>query len=117
MPKTNNTSGKKLTIAQRQLKATQLRKEGFSYREIAERLGISHVQAYNDVKAVLDELRHESMEVARELRDLVTERNNSLITVYYNDAMQGDIKAAEQVRRIHDQLIRLHGADEPARPD
>jgi hypothetical protein len=57
-------------IAERRVRAFELRKTGASYREIGRQLGIDAHTAHGDISAELAALREKTVEGAEELRDL-----------------------------------------------
>lgn len=64
----------KASILERQLNALELRKSGYTYREIASRLGVNHQTAYTDVNKALEHLAKLGENSAVELRQLELER-------------------------------------------
>lgn len=67
-------TNEKINIVQRQIMALELRKAGFSYRAIAERCHVTHMQAYRDVQSELKRLDDIGLETAVELRSMELER-------------------------------------------
>lgn len=66
-------------IIERQIQALDLRKAGYSYRAIGDRLNVTHVQAFRDVKCELDRLSEISLNSASDLRQMELERLDKAI--------------------------------------
>ena len=56
------------TLEERRLLTLRLRIAGWSYREIATRVGVSPAQVFRDIKRVCDQLRKEQYATASQLR-------------------------------------------------
>lgn len=66
-------------VAARRAKACQMRRDGHTWQEIADTLGLgSRSEAYNDVARALDEARKELRESAEQFRELELERLDNL---------------------------------------
>ena len=116
-------SAYKIKLAERRLIALTLRKQGGSYRAIAEQMrqmeGISprysFRQAHADVTACLRELLAKRQDLAEEYFALELERLNDLLAVWYPKARKGDPLATQMVLNILDREVRLLGLAAPAR--
>lgn len=108
-----NTSGVRITAAKRRIEAMQLRQQGFTYKEIAERLGCSTQRAHSIVQTEFERLRAEQNELAVNILRVATDRVESLFKVYYQKAMNGDRLAADMVIKLLDRQARLFGLDGP----
>lgn len=67
-------TNERINIVNRQIMALELRKSGFSYRAIAERCHVTHMQAYRDVQGELKRLDGIGLQSAGELRTMELER-------------------------------------------
>jgi hypothetical protein len=111
------TSARRIAVKERRALALDLRKQGGTYRKIADILrkqpGVSpkydFSQAYEDVKAELDRLNAENAESAEELRRLQAEQLTELYSKYYAAAAKGDIGALDRILSIMDRLAKLYG--------
>lgn len=90
---------KNIDIAFRRHQALELRKAGFTYRKIGERLGISGQLARNDVQTALEE---DAAGKSEPLTDIELERLDNLYLVAYKKALKGDLKAMEVALKISD---------------
>lgn len=115
---------KKVVSAEMAAKCLELRKGGFSYRQIAKAMGWRSVSlAHRVVTRELDKLNQRNSESANQLRALVTARLES-------DMQRVRIKALPQPSQanpnpdidpdhyslflgIQDRLVKLHGLDAP----
>src|SRR4029077_11263702 len=75
-PNTSSTSPRTIRAAQRCAEALNLRKQGYSYREIGAHLGVSTAQAARDIETALAEI---TLEPARELLKLELQRCDDLM--------------------------------------
>lgn len=106
-------AAEKGAILQRQLQALDLRKRGFSYRDIGEKLGVSHGQAYNDVMKELSRLAKERDGSLEELRQLELERLDGLITALEPMARVGDTAAVNAYLKVMERRAKYLGLDAP----
>lgn len=112
----------RIRIAERKAMALELRKQGGSYRAIAETLrgveGISAkysaTQAYRDITAELQDLNQANAQSADELRRLVFEQLFEMFAVVYHLAVdRKDLFAMDRCLAIHDRITKLYGLDKP----
>ena len=113
MGATNTVTKKKLTAAQRRPQAVELRKRGFSYRVIGQRLGVSHTTAFNDVRVALQNLNKKASLEALEMLRLVAERIEWAIHAIRKDVQAGNEKSIGRLVQLNAQLITLYGLNEP----
>jgi hypothetical protein len=111
-----DTSAAVIAIAERRLMALELRKQGGSYRQIAEQLrqveGISdrynHTQAHDDVAACLTETREKTAETAEDVRQLEYARLDELLSAWWPLAVEKtDYLAFDRVLRIMEQRAKI----------
>lgn len=81
-------SSGRIVAAERREQAWELKKRGFSYRQIAERLDSSKSTVERDVKRVLDELNARTLETAAEARVLDLARLDELLVAWFETAMR-----------------------------
>lgn len=111
------SSPRRILAAERRALALELRKQGGTYRRIAEKLrgveGVSpkydHSQAYEDVANELKRLNRDNAEAADELRRLQHEQLTELYAKYYPQAAKGDVGALDRILGIMDKIARLYG--------
>ena len=90
-----------------------------SYRKIGERLGVSHVTAYQYVKSQIDQVRAESKELAEELIEVELQRmDDALERVTSSQAYQdGEPASISAALRISESRRKLVGADQPTKTE
>lgn len=103
-------TNKALELQHRKKEALQLRLEGKTYTEIAERMGksVSTVHGY-----VADSLAEVTKEDAQQLRDVEAARLDALQHAIWDKAIGGDLSAMDRVIKIIDRRARLLGLDAP----
>jgi hypothetical protein len=105
-PNTCSTSPKSIRAAQRRAEALNLRKQGYSYREIGEHLGVSTAQAARDIETALAEI---TLGPARDLLKLELQRCDDLMAAHYARACDGDVTATNTVLRVMAHRAMLMG--------
>lgn len=101
------------TIPLRENQALELRKQGLSYRAIANRLGVSHQQAYVDVQGELKALAVLNQDSADELRQLELERLDRIIDGLDHWVQAGNAQAAMAILKAMDTRAKLLGLYAP----
>lgn len=101
------------TIAERRVTALRLRKAGASYREIAGQLTVDVATAYADVRAELAALREQTVEEAKELRDLELQRFDEMTAGLWPQIQAGSPPAVSAAVRVSERRAKLLGLDEP----
>ena len=103
-------TNKALELQHMKKEALQLRLEGKTYTEIAERMGksVSTVHGY-----VADSLAEVTKEDAQQLRDVEAARLDALQHAIWDKAIGGDLSAMDRVIKIIDRRARLLGLDAP----
>jgi hypothetical protein len=113
----SNTSGIKVSAADKKLRALELRKECCTYQDIADQLGCSRGNAYKLVAKALAELTEKVRSSADDLRELENMRLDSLWSKAYDRAQEGDLSAINTCLRISERRSKLNGLDSPTRTD
>jgi hypothetical protein len=118
MPRPKRPAGSDEPIIQaRRLEALDLRKAGFSYAAIGNRLQVSGEQARLDVMAALKQLsEHQDTETA-EYRSLELERLDRMLVSVWSDALKGHLGAIDRVLKISERRSRLMGLDAPVKQE
>jgi Homeodomain-like domain-containing protein len=109
----SSTSGDNMTGAEHRLAALRLRKEGFTYQAIGDRIGISRQRAHQLVTDELTKLRTETPEAAEQVRQLELERLDAMLRILAPQVKRGDIPAMQMVLRIMERRAKLLGLDAP----
>ena len=109
----DTSKGKREAAAARRVAAVQLRMAGASYRTIAQKLGVSHVQAFKDVRAALKTTRVELTETTEEMITLEYARLEAATLAIAERVMKGDLKAIDCWIRLSESRRRLLGLDAP----
>jgi len=102
-------------IAQKTADSLRLRIRGYSYRRIAEELGIGKTLAHKYVVQALVEIREQNSESAHELRTLELERLDVMQAKLspLGDADALDARTADTILRIMERRAKLIGLDAP----
>jgi DNA-binding CsgD family transcriptional regulator len=101
------------TIAARRVVALRLRRTGASYREIAVQLAVDVATAYSDVRAELAALREQTVEEAKELRDLELQRFDEMTAGLWPQVRAGSPAHVTAAVRVSERRARLFGLDAP----
>lgn len=97
------------TERSRQLQALELKNAGLTDAAIAERLGYADKSgAWRAWRAVLD--RREAAGAA-ELRELHGSRYERLLQAIWGAALEGDVAAVREARKLIDSMARLYGTN------
>jgi len=111
MPTESKTSARKLTYAERKLKALELRKEGNTFQQIGDALGISKQNAHKHVMTALTAMNEQIAAEAEVMRTLELERLDKLWFAMYRQATQGNQGAVDRCIRIMERRAKLLGLD------
>jgi predicted transcriptional regulator len=90
-----------------------MRREGWSFREIADTLGCAIETVSSDLREVLNHAISELGETTEEARQLEVERLDEIMKEYYIKATGGDMAAAALVLSIGDRRRKLMALDKP----
>jgi len=100
-------------IAERRVRALELRKSGSSYRQIAEALAVDTHTAWADVASELAALRETTVVEATELRALELERLDGMTSGLWPHIQAGSPPAVSAAVRVSERRAKLLGLDEP----
>lgn len=106
------TSPKQIEMQQKRAEALDYRKQGYSYPQIAEAMGVSMSSAFEYVDIAIKNITRERAEAVRELE---IARINDLLTAFFPTAMGGDAQAAAMCVRLMERLAKIEGYDAPER--
>lgn len=96
---------------QREEDALALRRAGHGYAEIGRRIGISRQGARNLVIKAYQALSEEMKEETAKARDVELDRNDAILTAWWDLAQQGDEKAAGVVLKALAQRHKILGLE------
>jgi transposase len=102
---------------ERQLEVLKLRKQGKTYQEIANEVGISKTMAYKIVFKYLERLQREGVMEVDALRAQSANRLHSLLEAVWERALSGDLAAVEQAAKLQDRLDKLYGVHAPVKSE
>jgi predicted transcriptional regulator len=91
----------------------ELRRQGYSFQQIADTLGCTTVTASEDAKAVMGLAIKEFAETTEEMRQLEIERYDALLRFYQPLAEAGNLAAASLSLQISDRRRKLLALDKP----
>jgi len=103
--------------AARRHKAWQLHLAGVSYQAIADQAGCARSQAFRDVQRVLAELHKDRLDDADMERSKSLARLERLIQGLFPKAIKGDHQAADTIRKLEADRIRLLGLAQPVKTE
>lgn len=120
-----------LETARRRRRVVELRQRGDTWASIAETVraeygadalpsGWDRRYAHKDFRRLLQKLREEAQEAARDVRDLELRRLDTMQRALWADATgaegrAADVRAVDRVLKIMDRRTKLLGLDEPQR--
>ena len=99
----------------RELEALELREAGLNFRQIGQRLGVSHTWAHKLVKAAMDRIALEVDERAEAVRQLELTRLDRMQLVLWAKASSGSVAHVDRMLRIMERRARLLGLDAPTK--
>lgn len=115
--RTKRADSEDAAIFERQFKALELRKDGWSYRDIGAKLGVSYTQAHRDVEEELRRLAQLNQDKAEELRQLELEKLDALEKAVSPMANVGQPAAVTLKLKVMERRAKLLGLDAPAKTD
>lgn len=110
-----NEKGNTEQAAERHVRAFELRKQGYSYREIGVALGVSHKTAHEDVQRVLAELATLRLASAAEYVDLELERLDAAQQALAAHLETGDPQIINSWVKVSESRRKLLGLDAPTK--
>lgn len=117
MARTKHHDTKAAEILTRQLNALELRKSGFSYRKIGERLNVSHEQVRTDVETELRRLAEENHDKADEVRQLEIERIDRAVSGIMHWIDAGSPAHVQALARLISERAKLLGLYAPQKQE
>jgi hypothetical protein len=109
------TSERRLSAAQKRVRALELRRAGKTFEQIASEVGYRSKSSAHD--AVMKGLHETLAEPADELRSLEAERLNELLAGLWEKAKSGDLWAVDRALSIMERRAKLFGLDRPPEDD
>lgn len=112
-------SKRRVEIAERSVRAMQLRKTGATYRAIASaittELGINYTeaQAHKDITRELGRINQELAIDAECVRTLELERLDAYLLSIARDVQKGDLSAIDRALKISERRCKILGIDAP----
>jgi orotate phosphoribosyltransferase-like protein len=100
---------------QRQYAAWEYYKTGLSTRQIAEKLGVSHMTVARDVKVVSQRAQDEHRASVWEYVTMENERLDMMLVAIASEVRSGNLRAIDRWLRISASRCRLFGLYEAAR--
>jgi len=97
---------------QNEEQALALRRAGHNYAEIGRRLGISRQSARDVVIRAYQQLSEDIAEETAKARDVELDRNDAILTAWWDLARQGDEKAAGVVLKALAQRHKILGLEQ-----
>lgn len=113
----NKEASRKLVAAERKVDILRMRREGHTFEEIGEKLGISRQRAGQVVVEELTKLSSEIEAEARIAAVMESERLDNLTRILYPKATKGNLQAIDRLLKVMERRARLFGLDAPSRID
>lgn len=107
----------KIAILERQILALDLRKQGLSYRKIAQRLDCDHTVIYDDIQRELKRLADESLDSTAEMRQLDLERIDMAIAGLMPFVQSGSAVHTMALMKSIDERAKLLGLYAPEKQE
>ena len=98
----------------RQAKALELRLAGYSYRRIAQELGVNVSTAHRYVRKALQEVAERTQESAEQVLQIELQRLDELLRAVWERATSGDKSAIHTALRIMATRHKLLGLEAPS---
>lgn len=112
-----------ITVAERRIRALELRKMGLTFRDIVNTIrqefgencpeSYDERHAWNDVNNRLTEMGKIAGETANQVLQIELQRLDAMFMIAYNQVLQGNIKAIPHVLEIMKRRSRYLGLDKP----
>ena len=93
--------------------AISLRREGQSFTQIGQALGITKQSAHHLIKTALDRLADETREITAQWRALEADRLDCLQVAAWDKAMEGHLPSVDRVLKIMERRAKLLALDQP----
>jgi len=113
-PSKARAAQRKLEALQKRNQALDLRLFGFTYQQIADKLGYTKQAAFKAISAALDAIPREN---ADRLRALEVDRLDRMLAILAKRVTTGDLGAIDRWLRISERRCRLLGLDAPTKID
>lgn len=113
----SRTGSRRVQAAERRVQALALRREGATFTEIGEALGINRSAAHKAVSRALDELAQLAEGEVVSLRALELDRLDALQRSVWTQAMDGALPAVDRVLKIMERRSKLLGLDAPIKQE
>lgn len=106
-----------LTKAEQSERALELRRKGYTYREIGKEMGITYRAAHKLVTDAYREVASKASETAEQMVRLQEERIEALYKALEQQIEAGKIGAIEVAIRLLERHAKLRGLDAPAKQE
>lgn len=107
------TTTRRVLSKTRELKAVEMRLQGYRYHDIAQKLGVTEVAVYYMIKRTLEHWNEDLKEKVPQLRQMELARLESYIKSLQKKIHYGDVKAIQAAVRVHERIARIMGLDAP----
>lgn len=107
------TSASKIASLEMDRKCIELRKAGFSYRQIGQQLDLDPSNAYRRVRRVLQKEIDSMSETTEQYRHLELLRLETIGAKIYQQAVNGDLQAIDRYIALSGRRARMLGVDAP----
>ncbi len=101
--------------AEAERRALELRKEGWSFDQIADMMNITRAAASRAVQTALANIRKDCSELAEDVVSMELSRLDELLIVAQALAKAGNLEAIDRVLKIQERRAKYLGLDQPAK--
>ncbi len=113
----NKTGKRGIQAEEKRRRAVDLRRAGFTYEQIADKVGISRGYACKLVTSALKRIREETNEITEDVKALELQRLDELFRTAYQAVLDGEVRAIDQAIKVMDRRARLLGLDAATRQE
>lgn len=106
-------TSKKLRRAELKDECLRLRRMGYSYREIGERVGINDTYASTLVKEEVKSIEKRTRESADMIRAIEVERLDAMLVGLWPAATNGDVRSVDAALKLSERRAKLLGLEVP----
>jgi len=103
------TKQQRIAAEMRRYQMLELVKAGATERQIAETLGVTRSLVHREIKRVLGDLAKAASHAADSVRALQMERYTTLLSRWWQPAINGDSEATQMVLRIMHRISEING--------
>lgn len=117
MPRETKASARMCKAREHEFLAFEMRKQGYTFQQIADSLGVTDLGAHKMVMRTLERLATQTAETAEQVRAMEIERLNELWRHAWEQVENGELRAIDVCLNIQNRRARLMGLDAATKVD